>query len=583
MRLFLPASDDITQSVMQQVSKALMFGRLHAVREKFRDDGMLVVSGKVSDSFGFVDHPRLIVHPTGELEEFRCDCFPYRDSGCFCRHCAALADAYFDEVCSADLLTVQEELPAEAPTVSLSAQAPMSPPPVAQISYAFCNSRRDLYPGKDNPRIPLARYYQMFGQNAYARRIYAGHTGWGGSCFGFTTSASMFFTPADPMNAPDFKSTALHPAELSLTSRSKELHMTLHTLLESMQILQYSNQLIQRPRHIHLQDPNCLDNMCQRVLHFQQTGTDPVAMGVARNSKFEGCHAVYPYWLESVPQCQDRLHIYDPNHPMKTRYAYLEKDENGHYTNWRFAMNDHTVYAGNTDGQLFFDDYSDYKNAWDNRGSVPTEGMMSVPRNVAIANAAGEVLFRVTAEGTESFCDDIYQIIMTDMGEEAGEQVMLNLPAGSYLVQNEDPQRQTLEIMLTHTQQSISVRTNADQVEITADDGAMTVSTRIPQSNRSYSIELDAIFEEASRMILLEGTTGEDGLTFGCYDGTLRAQGSIHEELASLYIDEELTDLSCIEQMKVEIPHRESIPQRKRSLTPCSDLTGDAPAEDVTD
>lgn len=578
MRLILPVSNDLKQSLMDQVPKALAFGRLHTIREKSQADGTLVVSAKFTDSFGFVDHPRLTVHSSGELSDFRCDCAPFRRTGCLCMHCASLADAFFDEIRTKEQVDNEQLPPAEMEPsfLSLFQKKEPVPPSAEQISYRFCNSRYDLYPGKDAPRIPLSRYQQVFGKNARARALYQKHTSWGGSCFGFTTSASMFFTPGDPMSAPDFKADAAYPADLALTSRSSRLHMTLHTLLESMQILQYSNPLIQRPRNIHYADPNCLDELCQRVLHFQQTQEDPVAMGVARNRKFEGCHSVFPYWLEISPDGQDRLHIYDPNHPMKTRYAYLEKDENGHYTNWRFAMNDHKEYSSATDGQLFFDDYSDYKNAWDQRGGVPSEAMMSVPRNAAIANAEGKVLFRVTADGTESFCDDIYQVIVTDMGEESGNQVMLNLPAGHYLVRNEDPQQESMEVTLTHIQQSVTVRTNAPEVELMADDASMCVCARIPRKDCRYCVELDAVYEDDSRAIQLEGITAEGGLTFGCYDGILRSEGTLSEEIATLYIDEELSDLSCIQQQKAAVI--QELPIQEQNLIANADQHENGPA-----
>lgn len=581
MRLMLPISDPEKQALMQRAADALRFGRLHAIREESRADGTLVVSAKFTDSFGFVDHPRLTVQPTGKLEDFRCGCPEFRKTHSLCGHCGALASTFFEDVRTAP--AVQEEVPVETPIVPLFPKAPVTPPPVEQISYAFCNSRRDLYPGKDNPRIPLARYYQMFGNNALARRLYSYRKSWGGSCFGFTTSATMFYVPEDPINVPDFRVGALYPADLVPTSRSKELHMTLHTFLEGMQILQSGSPLIYRPRDAHMRDPGCLDEMCRRVQQFQQTKTEPVTMAVWRSPRFDGGHSVLPYWLEQNPEGQDRLYIYDPNHPMKIRYAYLDKDADGHYTNWRFPMSDYDEYASATGGQLTFDAYADYKQAWNERGGEKSDATMTVPRNVAILGTDGQPLFRVTAEGTESFRDDIYQILMTDLGDEADEQVMLNLPAGNYLIRNEDPQRQTLEVMLTHVQQSISVRTSAPEVEITADDAAMTVSARIAQAGCDYSMELDAVFEEEGHIILLEGTTGEGGLTFGCVGGTLRAKGPISDELASLYIDEELTDLSCIEQLKIDIPRQENAPRKERRLILSSDQVEDSPAAGETD
>ena len=580
MRLMLPMSDSEKQSLMCDAAAATQFGRLHTIREESFPDETLVVSAKFSDSFGFVDHPRLTtLQPQGILADFRCDCADYRRTHRFCTHCAALANAFFDEICTVST-TPEKDAPVEAPIVSLFPRTPPTPPPVKQISYQFCNCSADLYPGKVQPRIPLARYYKMYGENARARSLYRHCSRWGGSCFGFTTTASMFYLPDDPITVPDFKVNALYPADLPLTARSKQLHMTLHTFIECMQISQY-HPTIQQPRTNRLRDPNCLDELCQRVLHFQQTKTDPVCLGVYRSAKLNGGHSVLPFWLETTANGQDRLHIYDPNHPMVTRFAYLDKDENGHHTNWRFPMFDNLEYSSATGGQISFDAYENFKQVWNERGSEKPAAMMSVSRNVAIANTDGQILFRITDEGTESFCDDIYQILLTDMADESEEQVMLNLPAGRYLVRNEDPQRESLDVMLTHTQQSVTVRTNAAELEIMADDASMTVWARIAQDGRSYCIDLDAIFEDECHTIQLEGTTGEGGLTFGCYNGTLRAAGPIDEANTNLYIDEELSDLSSIERQKVISFQEEPVKLKKRNLITCTEQS--ETTSDVTD
>ena len=576
MRLMLPMSDLEKQTLLQRIADALQFGRLYAIREESCEDGALVVSAKFSDSFGFVDHPRLTtLQPSGELVDFRCDCGDFRRTHSLCGHCAALADAFFQEVCMDQ--TLPEEIMEEAPAVPLYFQNLPSSPPVENISYTFCNCQSDLYPGKAKPRIPLARYYQMYGNNALARMLHSHVRRWGGSCFGMTTTAAMFFLPEDPVTVEDFRANAVYAADLQLTSRSKELHMTLHTFIECMQISQYHNDLIQIPRSARLRDPNCLDELCQRVLHFQQTESDPVCISIYRSRKYDGGHSVLPFWLDTTESGQTRIHIYDPNHPMTTRYAYLDKDENGHYTNWRFPMFDDVEYSGATGGQIAFNDYADFKQVWNERGGEKPTAMMSVPRGVAIADGEGNVLFRVTAEGTESFCDDIYQVLLTDLGEETDEQVMLTLPAGNYLIRNEDPRQESVEITLSHTQQSITVRTNASEVEIMADDTAMAVSARIAQADRSYCIELDVIFEDDSHNIQLEGVTAEGGLTFGCYDGILRAEGTLDETAPNFYIDEELSDLSCIECKKVVTFQEEPVPEKVRKLITCTELP------DVTD
>ena len=547
------------QALLSAADAARQSGRLCAVREQAGPKGATVLSAKFVDSFGFVDHPRLTA-AQGDLLDFHCDCPRFRRTRQFCCHCAALAADQFGELSPAPASGEAEEPPCvplklllpEDPEPAESAQAP----DVEQISYAFCNCAQHLYPGKPNPRIPLARYDQIFGRTARARMLYASSRRWGGSCFGISTTASMFFLPDDPVTAPDFRVGALRPADLLLTSRSKELHMTLHTFLEGMQIIQM-HELISRPRSQRLRDPGCLDELCRRVLHFQQTQTWPVVMSVWRTPKFDGGHTVFPYWLETPAEGQDRLYIYDPNYPMTTRYAYLEKDADGHYTNWRFPMNDHTEYSSLTGGQLSFEPYADYKQAWNRRGGEEPEAMMAVPREAAIAGEDGTLLFRVTKDGTESFCQHIFQIPLTDLADDGEELVLLSLPAGTYLVRNEDPGRESLRVRFSHTAQSVTLCTNAREAAVTADDSAMCVSARIPQSGCSYSIELDALFEEDQHRILLEGTTGPEGLHLRCQNGSLCAEGTLNKDTAALYLDEELTDLCCIRQEEAAQPIRQ--------------------------
>lgn len=239
-------------------------------------------------------------------------------------------------------------------------------------------------------------------------------------------------------------------------------------------------------------------------------------------------------------------------------------------------MNDHTEYSGDTGGQICFDAYADYKQAWNERGGEQPEAMMTLPRNVAILSPEGEVLFRITEEGSESFREDIYQIPVTDLDSGEEETVLLSLPAGNYLVRSEDPQRESLWVRFTHTAQSISVRADAPEIGILADDRAMCVSVCIPQTGRSYSIELDAIMEEDSRVVLLEGSTGENGLRFGCFNGTLQAEGSLTEENASLYIDEEPVDLDCVERVRSDASSQQENTQRIRMPLTNSDSSDTA-------
>lgn len=582
MRLTLPLPDHEVHALMRAAA-APACGHLYAVRKRPGPDGTLFLSAKIADSFGFVDHPRLTAAPEQErLLDYRCDCPSFLRTRRFCVHCASLALSFCTELRPEEKVAEyaepsgQEDAAAVPDHAEPSAdEAPVQPAPyrIEELSYSFCNSARHLYPGKQNPRIPLVRYYQMFGQNAMARMLYSRHPSWGGSCFGITATASMFCQPEDPIRVCDFSPDAEYPSQLLLTSRSGSLGMTLHTFIEGMHILQY-HALISRQRHEHLGEENALDALCRHVQAFQADRLNPVAMGIWRSAKMDGGHSVFPYRLESLPDGGDRLHIYDPNHPLQTRFAYLEKDANGHYTNWRFPMNDKTEYSSAAGGRLSYDMYATFKKVWDERGGRQSDAILCAAPGVAVTDDCGTLLVRITDEGVETYQDGIFQIPVTDAAEGNGGEVLLYMPAGHYLVRNEDPAREELCVQLTHTDQSVSLRTTAREAAVMVNDGHMTAYVHITQPECSYTVEFDTADENASQTIRLDGITGEDGLLFVRCRGKLHASGLCEDGRTSLYVDEELSDLSCIDRNLPAIFSREEQPQRSAQYITNTDTVG---------
>lgn len=574
MRLTLPVSSSQLQALLSAAEPS----RLSAVREQTGSDGNVSLSAKHTDSFNFVDHPRLTVSAArGILLDYRCDCVDFRRTKRLCPHCIALAAARFPELSP-------EPMPGELPPLSEPVQpepeeAPQ-PPEISRISYAFCNCAQHLYPGKAHPRIPLVRYQQIYGKNAMARTLYARNTRWGGSCYGMTATATMFYLPQDPITITDFKEDARIPAELQLTSRSRELGMTLHAFIECVHVLQFHSSLAYQ-RHSLLQNPSCLDLLCSRVKHFQETWEDPVSMGIWRSPKFDGGHAVFPYWLETSEDGCDRLHIYDPNHPMEARFAYLEKDPQGHYTNWRFPMNSKNEYSSADGAQLCFDSYSVYKQAWDRRADGQPDAMLCADGAMSILDSYGALLARISDDGVESYRDSIFQVPVLDSFGSDGSGVMLYMPAGIYRLRSDDAEQGGLSAQFTHTEQALTIRTAAREAEVLADDLNGIVSVRITQADCAYCIEFDVPGDDDAQLIRLEGITAEGGLLFACEKGRLYACGILPEETSVLYIDEELSDLSCIERNTppLFIRNAEAKPIRQIVTSQEADPTGDETAE----
>ncbi len=83
-------SQYVSSQVLAQAEALCRDGRvLHAAGRRQRD-GSTEITGKCVDSFQFVDHPKVIVSPSGDrLEHFSCDCLQARGRE-LCAHCAAL-------------------------------------------------------------------------------------------------------------------------------------------------------------------------------------------------------------------------------------------------------------------------------------------------------------------------------------------------------------------------------------------------------------------------------------------------------------------------------------------------------------
>ncbi len=148
-------------------------------------DGRALLRVKVRDLFNFVDHPEVTLDAAGggltvslrlpglldELSVLR----PLRGIGaCVCgKRTAILVAALTEQVESEKAAQPANGLAVEETGLSR----------LTALSYAFCNSGKDLYPGipEEKRRIPLKRFIQAFGDYARATMHYKYMGVWGGS------------------------------------------------------------------------------------------------------------------------------------------------------------------------------------------------------------------------------------------------------------------------------------------------------------------------------------------------------------------------------------------------------------------
>ena len=527
--------------------------------ERKQSDGSILFTAKTYDAFQFVDHPVIVANGAGtRILEYRCNCPDYIKKHAFCEHCAALALEFLREekpargpVSLFDLFPIEEEKeqePQEQPPEETEVAADLGPASVEDLSYWSCNCAEHLYPGQKNPRIPLKSYQRIFGQSPYSLSLYRRSKSWGGSCSGITFTSAMLFLPDSGADIKDFSPKAELPSQLQLSDVNEKLSMTLHEFVESAQLVQYS-PVFYEPRREWMNHPQILETLAQRVADFQATGENPVGMSIYADKALRGGHSVLPYKFERREGDSDLLHIYDPNWPMQTRYAYLEKDAQGQYVNWRFPMTGLEEYCGEK-GAISMTEYENFKKVWDNRGSEAALGMMTADQDLTIMNPDGDTLACVTKAGVQSWQKDIFQIPLTDEPVDAG--LLLQVPEGQYLVRNDEPERGELTLSFAGRECLLEVNTQARMAEIVLNQERQLACAVISEPGCAFSIEFETVGDADTEQVKLEGITGEEPLCFAKQQDLLCGTGMAWCREIRLYRNGEQVDTDCIRELSRE-------------------------------
>lgn len=553
--------DICNESVYQDAVVLRESGRLLQLQQSVLPGGKILLRGKSIDSFHFVDHPRVVLADSGAaILEFSCDCPAFRATRYFCMHCAALT------------MEIEEEEPQEK-TDSLTenavsnSQTDAEPDPVQEspvledFSYAFCNSARDLYPGVRTPRIPLARYQQMFGHTVRAKTLYQMAGTWSGSCFGMVATSTMLQQPDSGIDIADFDMSAEKPSDLMLADHNETLDATLHQFVEMAHIMQYDGYFGSK-RNQYLADIRSLQTLAEQVTAFQCGESFPVGMAVWKTSKMDGGHSVLPFRLERISKTEDRLSIYDPNWPMKIRYAFLEKDEAGKYTNWRFPMNDSVTYSSDTGSKLALDMYDVYKKTWDDRSGAASDALLRVAMDVTVQDASGTVLAKVDAEGVRSYRNEVHQVLLTN-GVTGAKDVLIRMPAGCYTIRNDAADGAELTLELVGVDLSVAVTTNAQQVVVSVEDASLTACAQIDEPDCKYSVLISSTIDGIDEEVNLQGVTSAEGLYFMKQGRQLFGKGIVD---AVLQINAEQTALSRIAELQEENLQQEQREQITNAL-----------------
>lgn len=165
-------------------------------------------------------------------------------------------------------------------------------PSLSSLTYRFSNSLGG-FNYSSSYRVPLSRYQLMFGDTSLARVYYNQNKTWQGSCFGMSSTANMFFEDNSGVEISDFRQDASVPYDLLIGDHNAAWNLSLRDFIEAMQISQYS-EIIQED---YRKTKNKLDDLCQAVRNFKQTGQNPVVIAVMGRKTG---HAIVGYDLVDV-------------------------------------------------------------------------------------------------------------------------------------------------------------------------------------------------------------------------------------------------------------------------------------------
>ena len=383
-------------------------------------------------------------------------------------------------------------------------------PDIASLSYSFSNSHAglDYAPGY---KIPLERFKMMFGDNTRAKSLWWDFGEWGGSCYGFSSTAGMFFVDGNGVNVSDFKAGDAVPGGLSLSDRNNGWNLTVRDFMEAMQVSQF-DETIQK----HYRTTNDLNGLCQAVSTFSETGNDPVLIAVFGA---QGGHALLGYKLDKTSATTSRLYVYDCNYPNSTeRYLTLTTDSSGNYTDWYYHLNDTydwgSAYPGSS---ISYVPYSDFLSVWENRAEKTgvVKDILTVNEDVTIRDAEGNAIATIKDGTLTTGRKDIFPMvelgIPADGTASEKKHTSIYIPADLYQVERfGGPSLQdaeSFEMTVTHVDQSASVTTNAGKVTVAVDDANQVNFVSIDEQGSTYDITLNSTLNNAQNKELhLTGT-----------------------------------------------------------------------------
>ena len=371
-----------------------------------------------------------------------------------------------------------------------------------ELTYNFSNSHSGFqYP---NPyRIPLERYIQVFGNTARAYEIFKSKSVWGGSCFGMSTTSTMFNRTDNDISVRNYNSGASKPKDLAVLDSNGT--MPLRNFIEAMQISQYSGRIQEHYRAA------AVSALCE---HFESTGYEPFVVAIWGSvGDGAGGHAMVAYDLVDVSADESHLKVYDPNYPNDVnRYITLRKS-NGVYTGWYYHLNDTYHWGtGYPYERIAFVPYTDYYEIWmglpvpymlsDRRAAASQEADTALlflnSKNAVITDQSGTQIATITDGALSTARDDIFLMQIAETlaeGETSGsDTTTIFLPPDLYTVRDTDTGSgsEPFEATMVHVDQAATVSTTGNTVTFAVNDESQLSSAKVSGSGAAYTVTMSS-------------------------------------------------------------------------------------------
>ncbi len=395
---------------------------------------------------------------------------------------------------------------------------------VDDIRYSFTNGRGSLGYSY-NYSIPASSYGLVYGYSSVYNLLKKVKP-WGGSCYGFATTAGMFLSKTSDLHVTDFDSTAKNALALKRDSKGALYPFDVRTLIEAMQV----SQFLADYKRVYINSYNSsacdLTPLLSAIDQVKNTGNG-VQIALFGD---DGGHALLAYDYKRITQNQLYIYIYDPNF---THGRYISLTTNGNkLVGWRYYINNDEWWGSsyNTSYTKNFIEYETidmYSAPWKNRDTDEDSYyslLLIESQCVKVTDANGNVVYKInghTIQGNESVRD--LEPYISDEGV-----TLLRVPVGEYTITNLDKKADSLTVNAANSENGVNVTTSANTVtvNVSAKDGLNSATVDASKGD-TYDIEMTYINDDVDNKLSINGTApASEEVVMDYSDNNLSVEGT---------------------------------------------------------